>query len=655
MEVVAIEPAHSPRAGGGTCPSDRCYPKPSPSACAVAQSFSVPIADGGGLHSTAAWLVPQEGVDQLKMLRRKFLRWAASWGVIPRLVSHVSEQRDQPLFSPEELDSLREALADFLASRGCECALLVQKHQPFLLDVLRALSELVHDVDSVLPGILAEGVPTGVIDPIPPSGVWEEAVAEDKCAQAFDFVVNTKPWKSGLEDVALTRGLIEADVRAGHAFVLDGGEQEARSRWGNLLASGKLGVVHAPGKKPRLIGDGSVSGANAASRISEQVRLPGLQSIQRFLSLPEASNIAWVALSFDVAGAHKQVLVREREQGLCCFVLECTWYVYRSCFFGAKWSAYWWSRVGAWIVRMLHRFIFVPHGLFLYVDDGLLLVQKSVAPLIASAALMFLGALGVPLSWRKLDLGSELVWIGWKFCLDVGHASLPTDKIEKLQALLSPLAVSGVKVRRKEVEKVIGILIWFTAGAFWLRPWLCSFYRLCQKPAAVPRLLSIQQYQDLVAQLSPSLVVAEGLRQCDVEAGWILHSVANSPVSDLAAPNLVAPRLRQGRVSCVFYNFDSTFVVTDPETGFAAQLFMNVLKVQVPIPLRWKEDDARVIGAADAFASSDAAGIGGWWLPAGLELSPVNARWFRFQLHRGNLPEWFRSKGSLLCRNVLLH
>ena len=29
-----------------------------------------------------------------------------------------------------------------------------------------------------------------------------------------------------------------------------------------LVASGKLGVVRAPGKKPRLIGDGSVSGAN---------------------------------------------------------------------------------------------------------------------------------------------------------------------------------------------------------------------------------------------------------------------------------------------------------------------------------------------------------------------------------------------------------
>ena len=81
------------------------------------------------------------------------------------------------------------------------------------------------------------------------------------------------------------------------------------------MVSGKLGVVRVPGRKPRLIGDGSISGANAASRIQEQVRLPGLHCIQRFLSLPEAEGLGWVAFSFDVAGAHKQVLVKEEEQG----------------------------------------------------------------------------------------------------------------------------------------------------------------------------------------------------------------------------------------------------------------------------------------------------------------------------------------------------
>lgn len=234
---------------------------------------------------------------------------------------------------------------------------------------------------------------------------------------------------------------------------------------------------------------------------------------------------------------------------------------------------------------------------------------------------------------------------------------LPSDKVKKLQDLLRQVAVLGAKVLRKDVEKVIGLLIWFTGGAFWLRPWLSSFYRLCQKPAAVPRLLTIQQCQDLVSQLSPRLAVTSGLRQCDIGAGWVLHSVANSPVSDLSAPGLVAPRLRQGRVSCVLYNFDSKLVVTDAEICFAAQLFANVLRVQAPIPLQSTREDSKFVGAADAYATSDAAGIGGWWLPVGLAWSclPQMFAGFAFKFIGETCLHGFAQRSLRVCRSVLQH
>ena len=46
----------------------------------------------------------------------------------------------------------------------------------------------------------------------------------------------------------------------------------------------------------------------------------------------------------------------------------------------------------------------------------------------------------------------------------------------------------------------------------------------------------------------------------------------------------------------------------------------------------------------DAFADEDAAGIGGWWIPAGEALRPENARWFSVQLNRSSLPDWFWTK-----------
>jgi len=182
-----------------------------------------------------------------------------------RIWQHISDKRDRPLFSEAEVSELRSGLAELLASFGCPCSLAVQDHQPSLLDAWRALSDLVHDIDSDLLGILAAGVSSGVVEPIP-------AVLEEPSFEPVELLVYLDPWLSGLEDVSLTHDLIEADVKAGSAYILAGGEQEARTRWGDLVASGKLAVVHVPGKNPRLIGDGSVSRANATS-----VRLPGLK------------------------------------------------------------------------------------------------------------------------------------------------------------------------------------------------------------------------------------------------------------------------------------------------------------------------------------------------------------------------------------------
>ena len=74
------------------------------------------------------------------------------------------------------------------------------------------------------------------------------------------------------------------DVEAGFAYILTGGFPEAKQRWGGNLAAGKLGIVQVVGKKPRLIGDGSISGANGRCTIQERPRLPGLHGVQRFLS-----------------------------------------------------------------------------------------------------------------------------------------------------------------------------------------------------------------------------------------------------------------------------------------------------------------------------------------------------------------------------------
>eukprot|EP00434_Breviolum_minutum_P007958 symbB.v1.2.007019.t1/scaffold427.1/size208084/1 len=483
------------------------------------------------------------------------------------------------------------------------------------------------------------------LETISASGIWD-SVPEDEDADVGHLQAHTQPWKSAQDDPKLARSLLMQDVEAGFAYILPGGFAAAKQRWGGNLAAGKLGIVQAVGKKPRLIGDGSISGANGRCTIQERPRLPGLHGVQRFLSMC-ARESEWVALSFDVACAHKRVRVHDSEQGFGCFALEDELFVYRCCYFGAKYSAYWWSRVGGWITRMLHRFVWVSHALFLYVDDGML-VPKSVAPLLASACLAFLSALGVPLSWRKVQLRSEIVWIGWRFCFKTATAALPSDKVAKILDLLKPLCVAKAKVQRKHVEQVVGILIWYTTGASWLRPWLSTFYKLLYKPHAIPKKLSVQQFEQLRVVLGHDLSVRKPLPALDVDENWKLRSVCGSVVSSLHSQVLQAPRVHQGSVSVVFFSQNHPSTRTCEESVYAAKLFVKAVSTQAPFPLYWQMGGA-LIGAADAYATEADAGLGGWWLPTGCTLAPQNTLWFQISLQHSDLPAWFCSPQSKHC------
>jgi hypothetical protein len=287
---------------------------------------------------------------------------------------------------------------------------------------------------------LERGVPTGVVSPIPFSAIWEPSEPAPNL-DLDDLSIHLQPWRSGLDREDLTLELMLKDVAAGHAYELIGGEAEARQRWGDLVAGGKLGIAQPPGKKPRLIGDGTISGANHHCVIEGKVRLPTFESVQRFMSL-SGPDVQWGALSFDVRGAHKLVNVSPAEQGLSCFVVQGRWFVYRSCYFGCRWAAYWFSRVGAFLVRHCHRFLWVQHGLFIYVDDGLALFPHRVYPILSATLLLFLAALGVPLSWEKVRMGGLQPWIGWSFHWDRGFAARPENQPQTMLGLLTELTVA---------------------------------------------------------------------------------------------------------------------------------------------------------------------------------------------------------------------
>ena len=117
--------------------------------------------------------------------------------------------------------------------------------------------------------------------------------------------------------------------------------------------------------------------------------------------------------SLDFKAAHKQVKVREQDQGMLLFEFAGQLYGYTVCHFGARCSAYWWQRLGALLLRIAHQLLAQqPHKAWLYVDDLLAALVRS-GDLQLALLVVLLVCLKSPISWKKAALGDLLVWCGW--------------------------------------------------------------------------------------------------------------------------------------------------------------------------------------------------------------------------------------------------
>ena len=122
-------------------------------------------------------------------------------------------------------------------------------------------------------------------------------------------------WQGAESDPALLQELIEEELAAGFLEEVDSIE-EAYKRWGkDRVAVGRVNIVKAPGRSPRLVVDNSICNTNQNCKVPEQFSLPCLQDIQA--SYPRREDNEPVSgFSLDVKGAHKTSRVREQDRGL---------------------------------------------------------------------------------------------------------------------------------------------------------------------------------------------------------------------------------------------------------------------------------------------------------------------------------------------------
>lgn len=191
----------------------------------------VRLRDGGGLVSDGDWGKPK-GLDSFAALRKQWFKRILEWGLVQRLQAHVHCKCKEPMLSASETETLRNDLQAFLLTQGLSANNNITAGEPLALGLMEACQQVCGDVDTKLTQQLAEGVPTGVVNTRPELSllVWDE------------------PWQSGSDDPKTLLGLVQADVDDGFAEWLSGGLAEARERFGELCAAGKLGLVHRRGR-----------------------------------------------------------------------------------------------------------------------------------------------------------------------------------------------------------------------------------------------------------------------------------------------------------------------------------------------------------------------------------------------------------------------
>ena len=323
------------------------------------------LCDGAGLNSTADHSTPKAG--SLQGLAHTLVAWFHSNDVVKPTLQHLASGAESRPISQDLQLALAEICRNHLIpSVHTDTALRISPGQPFRLRLLQSLAEHIKDPDSALPALLQQGVSTGIFEELPASHQWQQR-PQDLTDDSLDDIQLTRcagNWTRAERDPALLQ--VKKEIAAGHVAALQGGREAAEARWPQRAAIGKLNIVTAEGRDPRLVLDSAICNANTLCRLPEHVSLPSAMEVMRSFQEGDPFS-ARQCIALDFKAARKTVKIHPDEQGTVLFEMNDCMYHYTVCHFGAKFSALLACRLNA------------------------------------------------PISWKKAQVGRGITWCGWTF------------------------------------------------------------------------------------------------------------------------------------------------------------------------------------------------------------------------------------------------
>jgi hypothetical protein len=161
------------------------------------------------------------------------------------------------------------------------------------------------------------------------------------------------------------------------------------------------------------------------------------------------------------------VVVHPDDRPLLAFQLEDKSEVYldRRFAFGVSSAAYWWGRLGAAGVRVVHYVLGAPLAswVLLYADDWLIVPTTEARAESVLVALWALSVLGFPVKWAKCSGGPVLDWVGLELCFESSSLGISARRATWAIGWMEKVLVDNM-VLIKELLAALGRLV-FAFGA----------------------------------------------------------------------------------------------------------------------------------------------------------------------------------------------
>ena len=560
---------------------------------------SLPCADGGGISSNGDWTSPRES-DILADLRRAWLLQGLEQKVLKQ-TDPCSSIDFEHWLSGDFVKTLRSITDNFFRSHQLESNEITSEGQPFVLHLLQNFAILLNDPEQELINCLQEGVMCGVEAPIPPGGAWIPTETTPTDLELSSHDIN---WQSAVDHMSLAEELVKKEVEDGFVECLGPVDQLSKQSKDELFF-GKLGIAFST-RKPRLVLDSTISGVNPKVQIQERIFNPTMLDVRNsFPATPESQQ--HVALVMDVSAAHKRIKLHPSQKGYSAFSLNGLAYQYRTCHFGATYSAYYWGRLAGFLHRVAHRLLFNSHRGFIYVDDWLWIFRKEWAVIQAFLVTCLWNVLGLPMSWHKTTMSSTVTWLGWQINLEEMTISVTQEKFDKMFSLL-PAKIPD-RMRRKDLESVVGIHMWISQVIPHLKSNLATLYHDCAQGSVSAKFVQPKLLQSIIESCSSNLHMLSNVGS--IKSGCKLLKISRHPVSSQEQARALARQFQGGWI--VLYDIRSRNVNLSQASIHFLQTTRQMLQgnsirtsLRPPLCLPLQM-------AADACASGNHIGLGAWF------------------------------------------